>query len=423
MLDQLSVELSEHIAACLDDRLDLLALRLVCRHLRSATDNLFVRTCFQTLKIDFTPRSLLRLENIAHHEFLRESVRHIRVGKCGRPPVIKPFDLHPHDHLTKVYGEGNSWQRTESGSLDLDSPFIRGIQNLLLRFTRCTEISIADTLGRSSGPDNTLKLTAVDVLILMCSLLARQKVPRIESFNILFIRRLTFPRLDPLLHTTLNSPSFQASWSYIRHLKICWPIEDIIADLTLDLIIRAPRLHTLFLRSGLSLSADLFLRRLAQSPSLPTPTDISLGILMDVTPKALAGAILRFKDSLIAMRLYAVKIVNEDWSALFGLLRGEGFPFLQTIVVKRPFKAFFCPLRMRQDVLSECGGQFEFALNSCQNKTRVKSVRYHGTPSGVQLALKALANQSTYSLLTEPQSPGYPDMEHFDDRVGVLAEI
>ena len=416
MFNKLSFELLERIAACLDDSVDLLTLRLVCRRLWSATDNLFASTWFRIVTVDFTPRSLLRLENIAHHEFLRESVRLIRVGSCKRPPAITPLGLHPPDYTTKAYGEGNSWSRTESGSLDLDAPFIRDIQDLLLRFTRCTEISVTDVLGAPNGLDKTLGLSAVDALILMCSVLAHQEVTHIENFTIVFRRRLIYPRLDPLLRTIINSPSFQASWSSIRYLRICWSIEEEIVDLTLDLIVRATSLRSLLLHSGLISSPDPFLHRLAQSPSVPALTYIACTTLMGVTPNTLAGVILRSKDSLISIRLGIVNIVPGDWNVFFGLLEREEFPFLETIAVTRPHKAFFCPLRMRQ-----CGGQFEFLLNSYQNKTRVKGVRYTGPRPGMKLALKALANQSSYSLKGEPQSPGYPDMEHFDDRVGVVA--
>ena len=407
MLDQLSAELIEHISSLIEDVVDLFSLRLVSRYLHSTTYRTFATRCFRTIVLDFTPRSLLRIAKIARYETLRDSVRHIRAGSVLENTPI-------------IFGEGHIWPREQSDLLDLTSPLVRGIQDLLLRFSRCNEMSATDESSHylcRDGEDTWL--SPMDVFSLMCSVLARPEAYRIEKFNVKIDCVPESSRPRQLSSATVNSTFFLASWSYIRRLDISWKVYPRLANITFDLVTRATSLRSLALRFGIMDSADLFLRQLANASTVPDITDLKIRCMSLVTSDTFANAVVRLQRSLTSIRISYVSFESGNWSTFFSRLAEGEFPRLESFTVYNVHRWFFCPLRMRQDVLAQCGGQFEFELHKHSGKSRVSGVRYHGPPSGVKLALRALGNDVSYPMGFRVPSPGHPDMQEFEDRVGV----
>jgi hypothetical protein len=118
MLDTLTTELVEHIVGLLDDKSDLLSVRLVCQQLDWKAFRTFGMAWFSTLDSDLSMQSLRRLESIAHHKKLRLYVQKLRIGYSTHPPE-------------RPLGHGNHWMREASGCLDVSSPIASSFRDLL----------------------------------------------------------------------------------------------------------------------------------------------------------------------------------------------------------------------------------------------------------------------------------------------------
>ncbi|KAI6081333.1 hypothetical protein F4821DRAFT_249519 [Hypoxylon rubiginosum] len=427
MLNLLSVKLIELIACALDDRVELLALRCVCRHLYQATSVIFTRAWFTTLTIDFTPRCLHRLSNITKHDDLTLAVRCLRVADCYRPPMIRPLGLHEHDRRTRVLGEGLLWPQTAGGFLDLTSQQVNQFTVLLARFSLCTEICVTDDLDESPHPDDRAdtKLFPIEACYIMLNLLARYRDLHIQNFTISFDRALKSDkttRMPPGLTDLL----VLSSWpTHLHHLNITWKIYDdsVSASVVMDLMIMAKCAQSMKLSLPNSpVSEDIF-QFISQAPQLPALTELTLSDIHWLTPDILSAVIARFQGSLKSLHIDHVTLSDGDFNTFFGLLAGQNLPVLESITVADCFRVFFCPLRLNQDALKQCGGKSEFTLRHFRHKHRVNGMRYRGSGDGMRLALQTLADNSCYQLGAGPPSPGLVDTgDYVGDRVGHIVE-
>ncbi|KAK1772196.1 hypothetical protein QBC33DRAFT_564681 [Phialemonium atrogriseum] len=422
MLDLLSVELVENITDFLD-RQDLFALRLACRYLNEATQATFATAWFGTVETDLSPRSFRRLKEIAQHEKIRLFVRKLRTAEQEKDLRLRPLGL------------GHDWPHLESGSLDLTSGTVKEFHDAISGFANCTTLEVDDSRCVHRGePGPDPGLAPADALDLFLSVVALEHRPlQVRSVCINF--EYSYSSIDDkqLSPSTINFDTFRASWSSsLEHLSICWEIGDAAAEGVLELILAATRLRTLFLKFNISESASHVFLGLAQAPTVAPVTHLRLGRMIDVSVTTLGDAILRFKDSLKSLHIANVCIERGDWSDFFEYIGRQEFPRLECVTTwkvsappgprtpgARP--VCFCPLRTRQETLRKCGGTFEFALGHLRNRTRVRGVRYRGPREGMQLALKALGEDSNYMLQRSngPPTPEWPDMrEYTGDQVG-----
>lgn len=425
MLDLLSVELVENITDFLD-RQDLLALRLACRYLNEATQATFATAWFGTVETDLSPRSFRRLKEIAQHEKIRLFVRKLRTAEQEKgiwPP--RPLFL----------GLGHDWPRLESGSLDLTSGTVKEFHDAVSCFVNCTTLEVDDGKGAYRvEPGTDPGLPPTDALDLFLSVVALENRPlQVRSVCINFEYSYSFTDDKQLSPSTINFDTFRASWSSsLEHLTICWEIVDAAAEGVVELILAATRLRTLSLKFYVSEFANHIFLGLAQAPTVAPVTHLRLGSMGRVSVTTLGDAILRFKDSLRSLHITKVGINQGDWSDFFEYIGRQEFPRLECVTIwqvrappgpvtpgARP--VCFCPLRTRQETLRRCGGTFEFALGHLRKRTRVMGVRYRGPREGMQLALKALGEDSNYMLQRSngPPTPEWPDMgEYTGDQVG-----
>jgi hypothetical protein len=150
MLQCLSAELVELIARGLDDRFDLLRLRLACRYLYHATYAVFVAAWSTTLTTDLTPGSLRRLSSIARRHDLALAVRCLRIGDCGLPHEERYVSIQARERQVANVVRRRWWPRFENGCLDLASKQVVEFMAIVNHFALCAEIRVGDTrlLGR-----------------------------------------------------------------------------------------------------------------------------------------------------------------------------------------------------------------------------------------------------------------------------------
>ncbi|KAI1385578.1 uncharacterized protein F4822DRAFT_413514 [Hypoxylon trugodes] len=387
MLERLSTELIEHIAFSLEDRADLLTLRLVSRRLNNATYRVFGRAWFGTILLKFIPESLPRVADIAHHPLLRESVRHIKVGI------------------------GNEKQYAEFGFLNPALPSAKDAQDLLASFPNCDEITVTDYYDDCTIQDGFSALYTVNFMFLVLARL------RIKTFNI-YVRNIQAFKHAHLLFDTVKSAPFRSSWSHIQHINFWWQPGIALAKITSNLVLEAVNLRTLILKCVLSQVVNQLLQRIAESPTVPAVKHLELSAWRPLSPEIFSSAILRFKDSLESLTLYRTR---TDWEPFFALLGKESFPHLGTITFRGSHNIFLCPLRMNQNALSQYGGDLEFTLRDYAGKSRVCGMRYRSSPPGIQHMLQTLGRNSIYTSNSSrrERSPGLPDMKTYTgDTVG-----
>ncbi|OTA80647.1 hypothetical protein M434DRAFT_401665 [Hypoxylon sp. CO27-5] len=424
MLDLLSVELIELIAHSLDDRVELLALRLVCRHLCEATSVLFARDWFTTLTIDFTPRSLIRLTNITRYEYLTLAVRCLQIADCFRPPIVRPLGVHVHDRPARVLGEGLPWPRLENGNLDLTSRLVNDFMALIARFSLCTEICVTDGLDElpQDDDDTDTKLTPLDACYIMFSLLEKHGGFQIQSFTIRLDRSLHLGGNTAQLPQGLADLLVRTSWpSHLKQLNIAWELNHELVNRTMDLISTATCLQCLRLSFPGSPLSETMLQLLSQAPRIPALTELKLSSIQWLTPNTLSGSVARFQESLKSLHIDHLNLSEGDFNTFFGLLADQNLPALESITVADCFRVFFCPLRVKADTLERCGGRFEFTLRHFRRKSRVSGVRYCGSGEGMRLTLQTLADNSSYRVGAGPSSPGLM-IEYVGDLVGHVVE-
>lgn len=406
MLDALTTELVEHIVGFLDNRSDLLSVRLVCRQLYLKSFTTFATAWFHTVVSDLTPQSLRRLETIAHHEKIRVFVQKLRIDYCGKS-------------YQGPLGRGNDWPRNESGCLDPSSSIARTLHDwLATRLVRCREFEVADGCGRLPEKDSTdTSLSPTDAVQLLFFAIAAGDGLPVRSFRV-HLDRCTPMNPSQLSPGTLNSRPFRSLWaSHLQDLELSWVLEqDGWFEAVLDLIITATHLKTLRLRWPACGTTDTqqFIHRLAEAPTVPALTDLKLG-LYGISHATLSNLLLRFKGSLTSLYIRHSHLASGTWGAVFRHLRQNDFSHLECITSfgckedPRPGYVFFCPLRQKPIMVQNCGGTFEFTTAFYGSRVRVTGVRYRGTGMGMRLALQAL-EESNYAVYKNgPPSPGCPD--------------
>lgn len=186
MFNKLSLELVDLIVVELDWS-DLLTLRYVCRYLWQATYAQIAKARFATLDIDFSLRCLCRLANLGRHNGLASAVRCLRIKTHWELPL----------------GDGHLWPRLQNGCLDLAAQPTADFRTSLIRFTRCTKISIIDEIGLSNTLDDSggtdAAVTILDACHIMFSLLGKLEGPRIREFEADFGSSLDYASSEYLL--------------------------------------------------------------------------------------------------------------------------------------------------------------------------------------------------------------------------------
>ncbi|KAI1758789.1 hypothetical protein GGR53DRAFT_515914 [Hypoxylon sp. FL1150] len=412
MLNLLCVELVELIARALDNRYELLVLRLVCRHLRRATSVLFTKAWFTTLTIDFTPRCLHRLSNIAQRDDLALAVRCLRVADCYRSPRIRPSSFRMLNRETLVFGEGLLWPRTADGILDLTSQPVNHFTELLARFRLCTEIRVTDEIGHPNDRSDTY-LCPIDACYIMLNLLARHRDLYIQSFIIKFDRARDSKTTQ--MPTGLADLLVLSSWaSHLHRLSITWTTDTdpIAASVTMDLIRMATCAQSLTLSLPHSMNENIY-KLVSQAPQLPALTKLTLGKFDWPPPDMFPNIIARFRGSLKRLHVEGAFRSPGALNSFFGLLAGQNLTALESITVADGFGTFFCPFQFNQDALQQCGVIFEFTLRFSCGGERVNGIRYRGSRGGIRHALQILADTSYYQEGAGPPIPALMGMEGY----------
>jgi hypothetical protein len=432
MFDLLSVDLVELIARILEERCDLLALRCVSRYLYHATHAPFVSAWFNTLTVDFTPRSLQRLANIARRDDLAPAVRCLRVGHCYRSLTVTPSGSIAEIRQARILGEDHSWPRLENGCLDLASQPAAEFMAVLSRFTRCVDICVTDDLSdapedsdeEDSEDANATGLSPVDACYIMFSLLDRQKGLRVQGFTIDFYRdQGSWSKKKSQLPPDLVDFLAGSSWSsHLQHLDIRLEIE-CLTSTTMDLIVSAMSARSMKLSFPNWVGGEAFLGQLAEAAQVPALTELKLHNIRQVSSQTLARAIARFKGSIKSLYMDRVAMSCGELGTLFGQLQSESLPALESVTVETLFKIFFCPLRQNRGLGEQCDGIFEFTQTSFRSKTRVTGVRYRGSGEGMQLVLQALADDSNYYSIRDAVMgrPGLPNTK--DNSKNMIGQV
>lgn len=411
MLDTLVAEVVEHILGFLDDRLDLFAVRLVCRQLCSKSFQTFATTWFNTINSDLSQRSLCRLEKIAKHEALRSFPYHLHIGAGKQPYSDSPLGL------------GNQWIRTDSGCLDTSSIIIANFRNWLAnKLVNCRSFEVTDTCGRCPEQNGTsISLSPADAIQLLFAATAGLPV---RAFRINLHRAPSILYPSQLSPSTIKPGQFGGAWaSNLQDLELVWDLErDDIHEMALEMIVKATNLRRLRLGWHNSDASQHFFHSLGKVAKLPQIRELRLDTLGSITQATLLGFLSRLQDSLTSLSLSRVHLSSGSWSTIFREL-ATILPHLEQITHwncydgPRRGRVFFCPLR--ENSTRKEYGEFRFLEVTYKRKLRLGGVRFDRKGKGMQLALKALEDSVFTLCQNGPPSPGYSDQKSvnkFDPR-------
>ncbi|KAJ1334086.1 hypothetical protein MN608_04089 [Microdochium nivale] len=401
MLDRISVELIELIGFSLDDR-SLLTCRLVSHSICQSLLKPFADRFFSLLLTDFSPRSLSRLSHISKRPELASRVRRLRVMQN----VLRPLpETLPHFPDEEAVHFGQQYPRLEGGHLDLSSPPATSIRDVILRFTRCTDLSIVDDTEEWLWSDGEpRRLNPVDIFWLMVSILQR------DGGTTLQVRKFELDCSESNKGTGSRWPSKaeftsqlsnRSAWAMdLLQLTIYWNFQkDLVDNIFMPLIVSAANLKTLTICQVRSSDVDALPTGLTlaqiEEGRLPALSELKLVGGTPYSVAALIGVVRAFGPTLRSLCMSYIMLTPES---IFGDVLDQlaaappGSSVLESITINCCDSVFFCPLLLDQDTMRKCGGDgFEFQLRRFKRSKRVAGVRYVAGRSGnMRLALSAL---------------------------------
>lgn len=373
-LPTLATELVELIACWLGPA-DLCSLRLVCKDLRQKSKCVF-GACFTTIRIDYSQKSLQKLQQISEVDNLRLYVQKLLIKGREREEL----------------GRGFQWQRHSSGYLEAPLPGFEKLQYLLAHnLPNCRSFHI---WGRGCGPHDkfdTFRFNDMVALIL-------RMVPflSIEASNSLpvksFILGCTTPDhvgrprhgngivdVKRLQTWQDRQPSFREAWAHIQELSLHQVLRMEMFDWGIDLILDATSLRKLSVNVGYSLSRS-FLARLCHATSLSNLESFKLACAHP-SVEILSRLIGRLHDPLRVFSLSHISLERlTDWSIVLERL-GKQAPFLHSVFICMLTTAtqqrITFPSLGIDPVVPESGGR-EFTLMRDDTFKEIIGVAYQG---------------------------------------------
>jgi hypothetical protein len=401
----LPAELIEHIASHLQERTDVLSLRLSCRQLHTDTFRAFGKAFFTTVNTDLSLCDTERLDLIAEKDLSKYTTT-LCVSITGRNKDPRP----------RMFGSGIYWFRShEERWLDPNNTITQRLAELLpLRYSHCTSFRIRRDEANERPEDDNTRLTAADAAVVLLQVLALTG-HRLQSFEA-ELGLYRFPSEEYLgFHLPLKRRLLSSAWDFVRYKqtqhKQAW--ETSLTSLGLVVPVGAESFAIKLLNDATNLRV-LKLHRVHQSfGSLLPLVALERGLSATLTSVSLNSGYLT-RDQLLDflhgsrsvlshLSLFQFEILCFDdttWSDLFCSL-GLQFPQLESIALWALMQhtlvgqecVFFCPLRQCRPVLSGDNEIIEFQLveEVSYDRKRVTGVQYQG--KNMKTALDILAHR------------------------------
>jgi hypothetical protein len=402
---RLPAELIEHIASHLQERTDVLSLRLSCWQLHTDTFRAFGKAFFTTVNTDLSLCDTERLDLIAEKDLSKYTTT-LCVSITGRNKNPRP----------RMFGSGIYWFRShEERWLDPNNTITQRLAELLpLRYSHCTSFRIRRHEANEGPEDDNTTLTAADAAVVLLQVLALTG-HGLQSFEaeLCFYR---FPLQEYLdFHLPLKRRLLSSAWDFVRYKqtqhKQAW--ETSLTSLGLVVPIGAESFAIKLLNDATNLRV-LKLHRIRQSFGSLLPSVLEKGFSATLTSLTLNSGYLT-KDQVLDflygsrsvlshLSLFQFEILCFDdtrWSDLFCAL-GLQFPQLESIALWALMQhtlddgqecVFFCPLRQYRSVLSRDNDVIDFQLveEVSYDRKRVTGVQYRG--KNMKTALDILARR------------------------------
>lgn len=424
-LPLLATELVESIARALENKKDILSLRLACRDLHDKTSNVFGETFFHTIETDLSPQDTERMKSIATHENLRRHVKELCIDITNRTRW-RSGSFAERRRQERVLGLGYHWPRDEEGALKDDLPILPDMCKLLESdFPRCRDFRVTNFPRMLTETDyGEVHLAPTDAIAILLRIIALTGI-RVSSFSVTGRLELEAKYLRSSLW---ECGHFDKVWGEsLRNLDLhCgfWfeADEPLLKAFTIRLVSAAKSLRTLQFRMNSRSSAfgydndesqlrcghdHLFREIWKASDAVP------LENLVITWARASADVIipflLKFRDTLSTLVLDCIQLDRGTWHEIIETLQDQ-FPKLEafTISCVSPpeslgdymlFRDLHKDSRVPATLEAE---KFELAYHPQSHEVGILGVRYRG--NSMRVALDVLL-RNMYSETAEERNP------------------
>lgn len=278
---------------------DLHAFRLVSREVNKKTFNTFGDVSFGTVRTDFTPPSIQRLQRLSAQNQIIPHIETLLVkdtrGALG------------HDSLS-------NWSSTTSALAAPPSPTYTKLCQILSRFKSCRSFRIEDNCpGSYLASFEPRRCNSSDAIAMVLAAIAQSGL-RTKSFSIELSPRgegkLDMSRLDATLY---KKHEFRYAWTHLQQLSLVFTIEFDAFDWIRNLITHATNLKTL--RLGLDdQESETFFTHLAKEGGLPKIEKLELQS-SKISKETLLTLLQHFHLSLRYLTLNEIHLESGIWSA------------------------------------------------------------------------------------------------------------
>lgn len=343
----LPTELTENVVFHMEDKKDLVALRLTCLDLCNKTQTAFIRLFYHTVETSLSLPSIQRLNYIAQDKKLREHVKELYFAAKGK---VKREDIHKINNrsltLHRTFGIGYEWRK--GGEFQWDCSAIQDLCVLLATsFIHCRSFRIG-----SDGADwalldyrRTNCITSLDVLAILLRVIAHTGI-KVQSFAvqswILVSEEALASPATHYLPEAWDFGKFEDGWSGLHSLDLEMRESNFEpGDTTVEqsaknnarIISAATHLKRLRLSFYDEDGQNLLLQEVCSSGFNPGLERLVLK-LSDVSADALLAFLSQTSQSLETLVFHEMHLSSGTWDAVLSSLQSRSrFPKLNNITI------------------------------------------------------------------------------------------